>query len=233
MVLQKDAATVIDVIRGFLKIRTSWKQDVSIPMQTRKILLKIWDTRWEMFLDSTYGSAVKCAKHFIFDWTNEEMDLFMLPTQSEMNLFRDWCFARIQSAMKDELDTEFNRFKQHRVFGIPIYKGTFSILETCADLLTHIVVSEAAVQRAFSRHRLIHTRFRTRLHSDRLEDSLFVCYNFKKMLKLSMQAAQECLVIDPEDHLDIDDIADIEYEETDKIINDDDLVDEELDIEVL
>ena len=223
MVLQKDDATVIDVIRGFLKIRTSWKQDVGIPMQTRKFLLKIWDTIWEMFLNSTYGSAVKCAKHFIFDWTNEEMDLFMLATQSEVNLFRDWCFARIQPSMKGDLDAEFTRFKQHQVFGIPIYKGTFSILETCADLLTHIVVSEAAVERAFSRHRLIHTRVRARLHSGRLEDSLFVCYNFKKMLKLSREAAQNCILMYPEDQLDIDNISDIEYEDTDKIIDDDDL----------
>ena len=58
LVLQKDKATITDVIRGFLGIRTSWKQDVTFPVHTRKILLKIWKDRWGMFLDSTYGYQV-------------------------------------------------------------------------------------------------------------------------------------------------------------------------------
>ena len=44
----------------------------------------------------------------------------------------------------------------------------------------------------------------------------------------STQVVQKCLVIDPEDRINFDDTADIEYEYTNHIINDDDVEDEEL-----
>ena len=86
----------------------------------------------------------------------------------------------------------------------------------------------AAVERAFSRRRLMHTRLQTRLFTSRLEDSLFVCYKFLKMLKLYLVVGEHLHTIEPEDDVAI--ISDIEYEDTEKTINEDNLVDEDLEI---
>ena len=103
--------------------------------------------------------AIKSAKNLILECTDEEeMTLFSVPTQDEVTVFEDWCLNRNKPSMQDELDSELKRFKQCRNLGISINKGMCPILETCAELLTQVVVSEAAVERAFSRHRLIHTR---------------------------------------------------------------------------
>ena len=53
------------------------------------------------------------------------------------------------------------------------------------------------------------------------------------MVKLSREAAQNYILMYPEDQLDIDNISDIEYEDADKIIDGDDFINEELDIQVL
>ena len=229
MVLQRDNMTLIDFIRGFLGIRTSWKH-VTFPVHTKRILLKIWKDRWAMFLDSTYGSAIKCVKYLISDYKDEE-EMFSLPNQDEIIVFEDWCLKRIKPNMKDDLNSELARLRQCRNLGIPICKGTCPILETCAALLVHVAVSEAAVERAFSRHRLIHTRLRSQLSPSRLDDSLFVCYNFKRILKHSSQVSEKCLAIEPDEFTDVDLISDIEYEDNSTITDTDGLLDEELEIE--
>ena len=123
MVLQRDNTTLIDVIRGFLGIRSSWKQDVIFPVHTKRILLKIWKDRWAMFLYFTYGSAIKCVKYLISDYKNEE-EIFSVPNQDEIVIFEDWCLKRIKPKMKDDLNSELARLIQCRNLAIPMCKGT-------------------------------------------------------------------------------------------------------------
>ena len=54
-----------------------------------------------------------------------------------------------------------------------------------ANVLLKIPISEASVERAFSRHKLVHSQLRASLSAERLNDTLFVRYNFEKILKIS------------------------------------------------
>ena len=46
-------------------------------------------------------------------------------------------------------------------------------------------VTEAAVERAFSRHKIVHTRLRANLKTENLETQLFIRYNFERSLKIA------------------------------------------------
>ena len=46
-----------------------------------------------------------------------------------------------------------------------------------------MTVTEAAVERAFSRHKIVHTRLRANLKTENLETQLFILYNFGRTLK--------------------------------------------------
>ena len=45
-------------------------------------------------------------------------------------------------------------------------------------------MTEAAVERAFSRHRLVHTRLRANLAVMKIDDTLFLRYNFENIFNI-------------------------------------------------
>ncbi len=55
---------------------------------------------------------------------------------------------------------------------------------TIAKILLEVPVSEASVERAFSRHKLVHSRLRANLGAERLDDILFIRYNLEAIMKL-------------------------------------------------
>ena len=63
--------------------------------------------------------------------------------------------------------------------------GNFPVHKTSANLLLKMPVTEAAVERAFSRHKIVHTRLRANLKTKNLETQLFIWYNFKRILKIA------------------------------------------------
>ena len=89
-------------------------------------------------------------------------------------------------------------------------------------------VREYCSIRVSSRKGLLASSSNAHTTSNRLEDSLFVCYKFKKMLKLSVVVEKHFLAIETKDDVVIK--SDIEYEDTDKTLNEDNLVDEGLEI---
>ena len=60
-----------------------------------------------------------------------------------------------------------------------------------------MTISEASVERAFSRHKLVHSRLRANLSAKRLNDTLFVRYIFETSLKIS-QSVQEVQAVQEE-----------------------------------
>ena len=66
-----------------------------------------------------------------------------------------------------------------------------------ANVLLKITISEACVERAFSRHKLVHSRLRANLRAERLNDTLFVRYNFETILKIS-QSVQDVQAVHEE-----------------------------------
>ena len=51
-------------------------------------------------------------------------------------------------------------------------------------------VTEAAVERVFSRHMIVHTRLRANLKKENLETQLFIRYNFERILKIASKESK-------------------------------------------
>ena len=66
----------------------------------------------------------------------------------------------------------------------PIIVSDFPIHRTLANVLKKIPITEASVERAFSKHRLLHNPLRASLSEAKLDDQLIICYNFSHILKL-------------------------------------------------
>ena len=64
--------------------------------------------------------------------------------------------------------------------------SSFPIHETIFNIFKRVAVTEAAVERAFSAHKLIHNRLCANVSSERLQDQLFIRYNAKRMFGQSL-----------------------------------------------
>ena len=64
-----------------------------------------------------------------------------------------------------------------------INTADFPILSTLTNLIRNVLVSEACVERASSKHKLIHSDLRARLSTKRMDDQLFIRYNFEHLFK--------------------------------------------------
>lgn len=57
--------------------------------------------------------------------------------------------------------------------------------------LRNIITSEAAVERAFSRHKAVHSQFRANLLPDIVDDMLFVRYNIR-LIYTNIPGVDDC-----------------------------------------
>ena len=51
-------------------------------------------------------------------------------------------------------------------------------------------MTEAAVERPFSRHKIEHTRLRANLNTENLETQLFIRHNFERILKIASKESK-------------------------------------------
>ena len=51
-------------------------------------------------------------------------------------------------------------------------------------------MTETAVERAFSRHKIVHTRPRANLKTETLETQLFIRHNFERILKIASKESK-------------------------------------------
>ena len=66
-----------------------------------------------------------------------------------------------------------------------VSQNIFPIYITLANIVLKVQISEAWVDRASSRHRLVQNNLRESLSAEKLDDQLFVRYNFKETLKIA------------------------------------------------
>ena len=57
--------------------------------------------------------------------------------------------------------------------------------KTLRNLLLKMPITEAAVEIAFSRHKLFHNKLRASLANEKLDDQLYIRYNFGKIMKIA------------------------------------------------
>ena len=71
------------------------------------------------------------------------------------------------------------------------------------NTVKEIAISEAAVERAFSRHKLVHNRLRATLQESTMDNQLFIRYNFETILDV---AQREVIVLESENEMTLEPI---------------------------
>ena len=85
----------------------------------------------------------------------------------------------IRNGRFDEFGTEF--FQSYSKFSTSSNTGKY-----CKKL----AISKARVERAFSKHKRVHTNLRASLKAEKLADQFFIRYNFENILKISKKLVQ-------------------------------------------
>ena len=75
--------------------------------------------------------------------------------------------------------------KKHHVCVTLCNGKKIPILRLLCNIVSKIAVSEGAVERAFSRHRLFHSRLRANLKAESMDSQSFVRYNFETILNVA------------------------------------------------
>ena len=89
-----------------------------------------------------------------------------------------------------DFEKEKEEFCDTQVLEAPLNVSNFPVHKTSANLILKMPVTEAAVERAFSRHKIVHTRLRANLKTENLETQLFIRYNFERILKTASKESK-------------------------------------------
>ena len=74
---------------------------------------------------------------------------------------------------------------ENEILEEPIDAKDYIVHSTIASVLLGLPVSEASVEKqAFSRQKLVHNCLRAKLGTEKLDDILFIRYNFEKISKI-------------------------------------------------
>ena len=177
-VVQKDTSCVIDFATAFAKIRNSWEKNMTLSRETRNDLEKQWSKRLQMFTCSIIGYVCNYFKNFLFD--NETSSIFTSP--ADILAVQTWALQVLPSTNLEVFKAEATEIEDVKNLGQPVVPANFRIHKTLANLILKVVVSEACVKRAFSRHKLFHSNLRANLKAEKLDEQLFSRYNFQKMI---------------------------------------------------
>ena len=177
-VVQKDTSCVIDFATAFAKIRNSWEKNMTLSRETRNDLEKQWSKRLQMFTCSIIGNVCNYFKDFLFD--NETSSIFTSP--ADILAVQTWALHVLPSTNLEVFKAEATEIEDVKNLGQPVVPANFRIHKTLANLILKVVVSEACVERAFSRHKLFHSNLRANLKAEKLDEQLFLRYNFQNMI---------------------------------------------------
>ena len=184
MILQADEANVKTVFTSFEKIYTNWADNQSITAYEKNEILDKFTRRWVIFAKTRICAISLFLVDFLDLPANTLAFLSKMYTSEDPGCL-SWIQAMLPPQRFDQFETEHTTILDNQVLGIPIVTSSFPVHQTMANVLLKIPISEASVERAFSRHKLVHSQLRASLSAERLNDTLFVRYNFEKILKIS------------------------------------------------
>ena len=177
-VVQNDTSCVIDFATAFAKIPNSWEKNMTLSRETRNDLEKQWSKPLQMFTCSIIGNVCNYFKDFLFD--NETSSIFTSP--ADILAVQTWALHVLTSTNLEVFKAEATEIEDVKNLGQPVVPANFRIHKTLANLILKVVVSEASVERAFSRHKLFHSNLRANLKAEKLDEQLFLRYNFQNLL---------------------------------------------------
>jgi hypothetical protein len=184
-VIQADDANVVDVLRAFKKVLDSWDTNLALPEDLKCQLKIYWSNRWQMFSSSCVGVVSNYLRFFLFD--EPTMKLFEPLTQR--TTVESWAQSLLPADKYTQFQSEMSDIQDIMTLGTSVVCENFPIHRTLSNLLMKMSVSEACVERAFSKHKLFHTNLRASLKSQKLDDQLFLRYNFENIMKVAQTKA--------------------------------------------
>ena len=93
-----------------------------------------------------------------------------------------WALHVLPSTNLEVFKAEATEIEDVKNLGQPVVPANFRIHKTLANLILKVVVSEACVERAFSRQKLFHSNLRANLKAEKLDEQLLLRYNFQNMI---------------------------------------------------
>ena len=182
MINQSDKANFKEVIQAFLEIRQNWSLS-TLPVETRSELETIFVKIWKMFSEGLMGNLTYFFQDFLGLTPEAEMFLSVYG-KNDPQKATQWLRCILPESRYADFEKEKEEFCDTQVLEAPLNVSNFPIHKTSANLILKMPVTEAAVERAFSRHKIKHTRLRANLKTENLETQLFIRYNFERILKI-------------------------------------------------
>ena len=165
-IIQRDCSSVKDVGEAFHKILVSWENNPTLSSECKRDLLKLWKNRLQMFLSTPLGNACNYLKNFIYDAETE----VIFDRDPEINGIEAWTSQLLPRNNLEIFKREVESLQDLKTLGQPVTAKNIPIHKTLSNVLLKVVVSEASVERAFSRHKLFHSNLRASLSATKLDD---------------------------------------------------------------
>jgi len=184
--IQADNSNAKDVIENFSIIELCWRTNPSISDELKTQLEAMFSKRWGMVKSGPLGALSRSLMPFI-NLSKEGEAFLNRTTEVDSDKFAKWSKAILPYSRHDQFTSEQSRLCDSEILGLSVKISDFPVHNTLSNIFLSLPVSEAAVERAFSRHRLVHTNLRSRLSCETLDDELFIRYNMASMLKIKKQ----------------------------------------------
>ena len=180
--IQKDSASIKEALTAFNLIEKSFGSNKAIRNDIKNVLERIIQKRLNMVMKSHLGYLM------ISPFLNLDDDQKWLPKQFPKNdqTFNSWTLAVLPDSRKDGFEMKRSDLKDREVLSDAIQPSSFPLHCTLANLLLKCPIPEVFVERAFSKHKLFHSKMRASLSDGKLNDQLLIRYNFAKVLKIGI-----------------------------------------------
>ena len=136
-----------------------------------------------MFFTSHLGDIALSLNRFL-DLGDQEQ-IILRQFNSNNLRFVQWAEAVLPPTRKEEFQKEVTEIHDKEVLGDTIEINSYPLHKTLKNLLPKMPITEAAVERTFNRHKLFHNKLRASLGNEKLDDQLYIRYNFEKIMKIA------------------------------------------------
>ena len=188
MIIQSDKATVKEVIQAFLENRQNWSQS-NLLVETRSELETIFIKGWKIFSEGLMGNLTYYFQDFL--GLTPEAEVFLsVYGKNDPQKATQWLRCILPESRYADFEKEKEEFCDAQVVEAPLNVSNFPVHKTSANLILKMPVTEAAVERAFSRHKIVHARLRANLKTENLETQLFIQYNFERIFKIASKESK-------------------------------------------
>ena len=174
----RDSASIKEALTALILIEKSWASNKAITNDTKIFLIRIKQKRLNMVMN-----LMNSLSPFL-NLDDDRKRLLEQFTKNDQN-FKCWALAVLPDSRKDGFGMERTDLRDREVLTDAIQPSSFPLHCTLANLPLKCPISEAFVERAFSKHKLFHSKLRASLSDGKLNDQLFVRYNFAKVLKIA------------------------------------------------